>query len=138
MMNPSTSLRPIWLLALLLACSAPPALAQECGGQTQADLNICADANYRAADVALNKAYRALADRLKDEAPSLSALVKAEKAWVTWRDAECGFTTAGFAQGSIHPMLVLICMERLTQARTRQLQAYTNCKEDTDCPAPKR
>ena len=50
------------------------------------------------------------------------ALVKAQRAWVNFRDAECeaaGFQARG---GTMEPMLVAGCIAELTDARTKQLK----------------
>jgi uncharacterized protein YecT (DUF1311 family) len=57
-----------------------------------------------------------------------------EKLWIQFRDQECAFETLGTADGSIHPMVLLICKTRLTDQRIKDLDAQLNCEEgDLSC-----
>jgi uncharacterized protein YecT (DUF1311 family) len=97
---------------------------------TQMDMNICANSDYQAADRELNAQYRKtraamvsfdadLEDNLKG---AEKALVKAQRAWVDYRDGECeaeGFAARG---GSMEPMLVSNCLATLSRQRTKELR----------------
>ncbi|AYD66415.1 DUF1311 domain-containing protein [Achromobacter sp. LC458] len=129
--------------ALLLAASAhaqpqPQPMPLKCGkGSTQTDMNLCADQAYRQSDKDLNAAYRSVIDRLKDDSTKTTQLQAAQKAWLFFRDAECAFSSGGATGGSIYPMVLSQCLDKLTQARTKELRAYLKCKEgDTSCPVP--
>lgn len=124
-------------MVLGLGCAAPGAWAQACGDRpTQADMNDCAGAAYRRADAALNDAYR----RVTARAASVPRqLVAAQKAWLAYRDAECGFETALYEGGSVRPFLAAQCLEGMTRQRTSQFEAWLRCKEgDLSCPLPPR
>jgi uncharacterized protein YecT (DUF1311 family) len=97
---------------------------------TQTDMNICADRDYKAADAELNVQYRktraAMVSRDADLDDNLKgaekALIKAQRAWVAYRDGECeaeGFEARG---GSMEPMLVSGCLATLTRQRTKELK----------------
>jgi len=96
---------------------------------TQADMTACEQARQETADKALNAQYKitraALAALDKDlgaDGGAEKALVKAQRAWVDFRDAECeaaGFQARG---GTMEPMLVAGCIAELTDARTKQLK----------------
>lgn len=97
---------------------------------TQADMTACELARQQTADKALNAQYKvtraALAALDKDLDADMrgaeEALVKAQRAWVSFRDAECeaaGFQARG---GTMEPMLVAGCIAELTDARTKQLK----------------
>ncbi|TCL74492.1 lysozyme inhibitor LprI family protein [Rhizobium sp. BK251] len=121
------------LLAVMMAGGS--ALAQEsannCGDQNaQADMNICAQKDYEAADKELNEQYRQTKARMvewdKDLSENLKgaekALLAAQRAWIAYRDAECaaeGFQARG---GSLEPFLVSSCLATLTRARTKELK----------------
>jgi uncharacterized protein YecT (DUF1311 family) len=50
------------------------------------------------------------------------ALVKAQRAWIDYRDAECnaaGFQARG---GTMEPMLVAGCLADITDKRTKELK----------------
>lgn len=125
-------------VALAAMLAAASAAAEDCdSAETQADMTACADAAYRAADAKLNAAYKAIASRLTDDADARKLLVAAERAWIAFRDAECAFATSAASGGSIQPMLVASCRERLTAARATDLESYLHCEEgDLACPVP--
>ena len=128
-------MRRLFLFAsLALLATAPGAFAQECdrNDDSQSMMNICADADFQAADAKLNAAYQELVRR-NDQA-SNKLLQTAQRAWIAFRDAECAYSTAGSEGGSIHPMEVSQCLTGLTDERTKQLTSGANCKEgDTSC-----
>lgn len=123
--------------ALILTASAQ-AQVQNCGNAaTQTDMNLCADQAYRKSDADLNKAYHSVTKRLADDQTKLTQLQAAQKAWLFFRDAECAFSSAGTTGGSAYPMVLSLCLDKLTQARTKELNAYLKCEEgDTSCPVP--
>lgn len=119
--------------SLILACLfASPALAQEldCAtAEAQQDLNQCAELDWQAADEALNDAYKRAMAEMKDMDANMpedlqgaaDALRDAQRAWITYRDANClhaGFPMRG---GSAEPLLVYGCMAEMTNDRTVEL-----------------
>jgi uncharacterized protein YecT (DUF1311 family) len=108
--------------------------AQECdrSDDSQQMMNICANEDYQAADASLNKAYQDLIG--SEDANGKKLLQAAQRAWITFRDADCAHTTAASAGGSIHPMVVSQCLTKLTNDRIKQLAASANCEEgDVSC-----
>jgi uncharacterized protein YecT (DUF1311 family) len=114
------------LFAMLLAASG-----QDCANaMTQSDMNRCATADLAKADAALNRQWKLTlagmreADRQphKDGRPGYAdQLLKAQRAWLAYRDAHCvsdGYVMRG---GSAEPMLQAGCRARLTEERTKQL-----------------
>ena len=119
--------------SLILACLfASPALAQEldCAtAEAQQDLNQCAELDWQAADEALNDAYKRAMAEMKDMDANMpedlqgaaDALRDAQRAWITYRDANClhaGFPMRGV---SAEPLLVYGCMAEMTNDRTVEL-----------------
>ena len=130
-------MRRISILACAWLSLSTAAVAAECEDQTQTGLNRCADAAYQKADAALNGVYKEITRRLKGDAATMQLLVSAQKAWLSFRDAECAFANAANTGGSIYPMVYAQCLERLTKARTSDLRAYLKCGEgDLGCPVP--
>jgi uncharacterized protein YecT (DUF1311 family) len=131
-------MRQIFLSAFLVVLAAASAAdAQECdrNDDSQQMMNICAGADYDAADAKLNKTYRDLVGRNDDKANKL--LQTAQRAWIAFRDAECDYSTSDSEGGSIYPMEVSECLTRLTNDRIKQLTAGTNCEEgDVSCASP--
>ncbi|WP_447921610.1 lysozyme inhibitor LprI family protein [Achromobacter aegrifaciens] len=125
--------------ALALAASAQ-AQSLDCGNAaTQTDMSLCADQAYRKSDADLNAAYKDVNARLKDNRDAATQLHAAQRAWLFFRDAECAFATGGTSGGSAYPMVLSMCLDKLTQARTKELRAYLKCEEgDMSCPVPGR
>ncbi|WP_353826283.1 lysozyme inhibitor LprI family protein [Mesorhizobium sp.] len=116
------------------------ALAQDkCydAAKDQAAPNECADATSNKSDKKLNELYKQIEARLNDDADTRTLLVQAQRDWVKFRDAECSFQTAGAAGGSVAPMLIAQCVDRLTQSRVKDFEGYLKCQEgDPGCPVP--
>jgi uncharacterized protein YecT (DUF1311 family) len=120
------------MLAMLLA-GAPPA---GCPDKSQAGLNLCAAAEYRAANMHLNHAYANLMAVL--DPPGQQRLRAAQRSWIAFRDAECMLETAGGVngQGSIAPLIGYECLRDLTSARSNRLRQMTHCAPPgLQCPA---
>src|SRR5690606_19485021 len=110
--------------ALSLAC--PAALA---------DSDPAAD--FQKADKTLNDTFKQIEHRLSDDADGKSRLVRAQRAWIAFRDAECTFQSSGDDGGSAAPLVIASCKAALTAERDKQLKAYLSCQEgDLACPVP--
>ncbi|TCW84931.1 hypothetical protein C5O80_06715 [Burkholderia sp. SRS-46] len=124
------------LLSLAMAANAH-AQANCANAPDQAAMSACADRAYKKSDAELNRAYQAVTTRVRDNRPLSDKLVSAQRAWVAYRDAECGFSSTGAEGGSVYPMVVSMCLDDLTKARTESLQGYLSCDEgDLACPVP--
>ena len=120
------------MAALLLA--AAPALAQprpELDGPTQGDMNVQAGKRRAIADRELNQVYaKAMTQASPDGRVRLRA---AQRAWITFRDLDCKART-GSRGGSFYPAALSLCLEEVTDARTKVLTAETSCEEgDMSC-----
>lgn len=123
--------------ALVLAASAQAQPLNCANAATQTDMNLCADQAYRQSDADLNAAYQSVTSRLAKDTTKLTQLQAAQRAWLFFRDAECAFSSAGTTGGSAYPMVLSQCLDKLTQARTKELRAYLQCEEgDMSCPVP--
>ncbi len=126
----------IVLAMLLLALGVVSAAAadtplypvEDCGRfTTQMDMNKCAGANFEAADAALNKIYQQVMAQQRDTA-SKEQLKNVERAWIAYRDKECAFEVGPQKNGgSIWPMEMSNCLERMTAARIRELNELRGC-----------
>jgi uncharacterized protein YecT (DUF1311 family) len=127
-----------WLLRTIpvLLALAAPAAAQEidCSqAMAQQDLNICAERDWQEADQGLNAAYGevvAMMQAMDRDLPDYlrgaeDALREAQRAWVTFRDANC--EAAGFPMrgGSAEALLVYGCLRQMTLDRTEELRRLT-------------
>ena len=130
-----------WLLkamaasaALLPFCgSAQPEPPVSCTNPTSTiEINECAMREYKARDRELNEAYRALIAALKpDDAgdttdyPAVrTQLVAAQRAWVSFRDADCNASRKYYEQGTIRTAMHLGCLIERTVQRTKELKAW--------------
>ena len=130
---------PALLLPLLLQAAEPlPDCNQaEADRGIQPEMNQCAWRAFRIADAELNAQWpitaaamkqRDAADaRYKDQRDArlgaYDSLLKAQRAWLVYRDAHCGMDRyAPISGGSMEPMLTAFCMTQLTRERTEQLR----------------
>lgn len=121
-----------------LMTSASFVQAADCDSMTdQNAMNQCISNEYKNSDAELNKLYNEISHRLKDGADTLQALRNTQRAWISFRDAECDFTTINARGSSIHSMLITSCRNELTQARIKNFNTYLSCEEDDmNCPVP--
>src|SRR5690606_26589281 len=94
------------------------ARAADCAdAKDQATMNECAARSFKASDARLNTLYREIEQRLGTDADARHRLVAAQRAWVSFRDAECGFSASAVEGGSAYPMIYAMCRDDLTTAR---------------------
>ena len=124
---------------LLLAMVAAPGQdggALDCeNAMTQSAMTMCAAQDYDAADAALNVQWKKTAALMKAQDASFDyddnrpgyfdSLLASQRAWLQYRDAHCRLVGYDGRGGSIEPMLVNGCLERVTQYRTSQLHDLT-------------
>ncbi|MEM0899194.1 MAG: lysozyme inhibitor LprI family protein [Pseudomonadota bacterium] len=127
------------LQAAIFLCliASLPAAAQELNcdqpeNLPQQGMNMCAFEDWQKADRALNEAWpkvRAWA-KANDEAtiewrPELADtednLLKAQRAWIAYRDGHCETEGLRYAGGSIVPLIVNSCKAEMTRQRTEEL-----------------
>ena len=90
-------------------------------------MNICANESYLETDKELNETYNQLKQQVDESFGN--EFLSAQRAWLAFRDAECGLAAAATRGGSIQPMILSACLERLTKDRTAQLKAHLDCEE---------
>ncbi len=105
------------VLIVVLAVLAPRVLSD-----TQANMNQRAAERAATADKAMNVAYTELLSLL--DAEGKEKLKTAQRAWLTFRDAECGFAGDFARGGSMSPQLHSWESESLTNDRTEQLKSH--------------
>ncbi len=110
------------------AGDAPLYPVEDCGRLTvQMDMNKCAGTDLEAADAALNDIYQQVMAQQGDTA-SKEQLKNVERAWIAYRDKECAFEVGPQKDGgSIWPMEMSNCLERMTAARIRELTELRGC-----------
>lgn len=90
--------------------------------QSQNEMNQCAFEEYKKADAELNRVYQQLLPKL--EAAHQEKLKAAQRAWITFRDADCEYEAFAFEGGSMQPLIRYSCLETATKARTAQLRGF--------------
>ncbi|MGP2493708.1 lysozyme inhibitor LprI family protein [Mesorhizobium sp. PUT5] len=124
---------------LVVVLLAPSAQADDkCkNATTTEEISECTGGDLKKLDAELNETYRRIERRLADNHGAKAALISAERAWVTFRDAECKFAASGVEGGSVYASIVLGCTADLTARRVADLRSYLNCEEgDLACPVP--
>lgn len=86
-----------------------------------------ANASASDADAELNRYYAAAMERLKDQgedyAKARNELRDAQRAWIKYRDAECGAVFTSWYPGSIARTMAGQCVDELSRARTHAIWA---------------
>ena len=105
--------------------------------QSQLEMNVCARLGFETADKELNEAYREVrADMRKTDQflekrlkGAENALLKGQRAWITYRDGACETEGFVFRGGSMEPFIISACKERLTRRRTEDLRKIIDMKK---------
>jgi len=121
---------PVLASALVLAwtlIAAPPsganaATSGTCAtAQTQLAMNTCWAAAANTSDHQVSVAYAHLLAKASGSERTL--LTAAQNAWKTYRETECKAAGGVYAGGSMQPMEVSVCRDRLNRARLADLKA---------------
>jgi uncharacterized protein YecT (DUF1311 family) len=97
-------------------------------GQTNRELIDGAIEHFEAADKKMNAAYQKLLGIL--DADGKSSLRDAQRAWISWRDAQAEFDSHQFGDGKLRPLERWGSRAQSTEARTtRLLDDYKRFKE---------
>jgi uncharacterized protein YecT (DUF1311 family) len=119
------------MIAFLLLAAAPVTNCDH--PRSQRDMTRCSVAEREAADGALDRQYgKAIAamrlsdtsvDRIRDRRPGYEETLRAaQRAWLSFRDAECRVEGYRMRGGSAESMAVQLCLTTLTRTRTQQLK----------------
>ncbi|WP_052033086.1 lysozyme inhibitor LprI family protein [Sulfitobacter donghicola] len=104
--------------------AAPAQTAADCiEPQSQSLINACAAKEFEAADAALNAAWKQ-AKSFGDAIGKGKELLKAQRAWLAYRDAACLVHASPFEGGTIQPLIHSTCLSELTAERTRMLLEF--------------
>jgi len=121
------------ILSLALALAAQEPQLDCDNAMSQMEMNACAGQDFEAVDAELNRIWPGLIaharemdreiDRRYDQRPGYEEVLRdAQRAWVTFRDAECTWSAYGEARGgSMESMSYNACRADLTRQRIRQL-----------------
>ncbi|RKF14988.1 DUF1311 domain-containing protein [Roseovarius spongiae] len=100
------------------ACQARP------GGDTTIGITECIMAETQVWDAMLNEEYKAVRRMFRSEGGEglTVALRDAQRAWIAFRDAECGLAYSRWAGGSIRTIVAANCQLGMTAQRTLELR----------------
>jgi len=110
-------------------------VASFCFSQSQRDMNIEADQNFRKADKELNLVYQKVLKEYATDKVFIKNLKNAQRLWVQLRDAEMLAKypeTNSNAYGSAHPMCWSMYLTELTQERITRLKVWANGFDEGD------
>lgn len=97
----------------------------DCQNGNMIVLKLCAAADFRAADMALNGAYQKARAQCQDDA-NRALLLAAQRAWLALRDATCDWESDFYRDGSMSGLASLSCLERITRERITYIEhAFT-------------
>ena len=93
----------------------------QCDGSTLS-MKICGAYRWSVQDLRLNRAFSRARAAVKDLGYKES-LLKAQRAWLTYRDSQCAFEgERGAGGGSAEGLYVLSCKEELTKVQADRLE----------------
>jgi uncharacterized protein YecT (DUF1311 family) len=95
------------------------------------EFDYCANREFQKADHLLNATYNTVVTQLKKyhaTNPSIQSalpeLIKAQRIWVTFRDAECGAHYTYYIDGTIRGLMFISCKTQLTEQREKDLRSF--------------
>lgn len=109
------------VLLLLLTATSGPAMAQpNCQDpETQSEMNQCSALELERADRQINATYADLRARLSPERREL--LKQAQLSWIRFKEQKCDLESLHSEGGSIQPLLINMCLVKMTQERNEEL-----------------
>ena len=122
----------IVLLASLVATNSFASITDDCdrSDESTIGMKMCASVDFTNADAQLNLEYKKIVSKLKQDASdeynkeTLKRLVKAQKAWISFRDAECDLQATEMLGGTGEGLVALGCLRDLTEKRTSELKSF--------------
>jgi uncharacterized protein YecT (DUF1311 family) len=104
-------------------------IAQYCaaGHGGTPEIEYCANHEFEKEDRKLNASYSQVVAQIKTNSSDksiLSQLVKAQRLWVAFRDAECGAHYTYYIDGTIRGLMFVSCKTELTEQREKDLRSF--------------
>ena len=121
---PKLVLALVWLLAGALAQNnadqQPPGPSTCDSATTMAAMRACENARYQTAGREMDAAYDALLKGLNGE--QKHKLLRAQKAWLRFREANAAFEASTIQGGTLAPLVKISVLTKMTSARTEELR----------------
>ena len=92
---------------------------QECANLSTQGIVECVGIKTKAWDRKLNAAYQTLMTKQGSDAQRIG-LRAAQRLWIQYRDANCGFYASG--EGTISRVAAAECLRSMTEGRARELE----------------
>ena len=94
---------------------------------TNYDMKVCTQAEYEAADKSLNAEYSSLMILLKKDTSQigktiLDRMIKSQRAWITFRDAQCSAEAASIIGGTGETLTESLCLADMTRERAKKVR----------------
>jgi uncharacterized protein YecT (DUF1311 family) len=125
-LNLKRSVTSIYFLASTALCFSLPVSAElkiNCANPgSNVEYKECAYRAYQAADKKLNQVYKPIFSSLTGK--EKQHLVNAQSQWIKFRDANCDFEVYQSRDGTGYGGFLSNCLERMTKARTQELQNW--------------
>lgn len=116
----------------------------QANNETQADMNNQAYQDFKKADDELNKIYKQILEKYKDDKVFISKLQKAELAWIKYRDAEIEaiypepYKDNMMNYGCVYPMCKYMNLAEITKQRIKELKLWLKGIQEGDVCAGSR
>jgi len=94
-----------------------------CFAQTQMEMNMQANAEYKKADKEMAAVYKKVQKKITDPKEK-TLFLEAQRTWIKYKEAHCKSASAAELGGSIYPLVYASCLRKLTEQRTAQLNEY--------------
>lgn len=109
------------LFLSLLVLSSLSAFAKDCQDEMSTyDIYSCEAAKLKVEDARLNANYKSLMAKL--DIIGKGKLKAAQRAWITFKDADCTYQADEMRDGSFAKVLLVSCLSSMTKERADALQ----------------
>lgn len=126
-------MRQLILICAFLLLSLPAHADCFDTAKTQLEMNACAAEKYKQADAELNRVYKAVLEKYKDDKVVIDKLRAAQRAWIAYRDAEVEAKFPPRAgEGSAVQMCIPLFQAQLTEERIKALREWLDGGEEGD------
>lgn len=107
-------------------------LEEGCSSGVTPYMRQCAYLNAVGEDIKLNETYQKLLRSLETPAAK-QKLIKAQRAWLSFRDATCEYEAIAWTGGTGYGVVHSGCLAIMTSRRNQDLQSYASC-DGSGCP----
>lgn len=129
---------------VLSVVSGSFAMARDCQqANSNYEIYECMKLQYTAADKVLNVEYQNARARIsksvmkpEDKTASLQILLKAQRAWIAFRDTDCDLQSIAFMGGNGGGLQIQQCLVSKTQERTAILKDVASGRENPSYVTP--